>query len=712
MATSALSRTIAPESFVWVLESLSRDIGLPFALDLMLRVHPPPHDCCALQTAVRALGMEAALIEIDAKAIDTGEEAWFALLSTESAAKGGCSAHDLPEPSVLSVARIRAGSDGWVHMRHHRSPTEVSITREDFSRLYLGFVLRARPAQSSCGSDLDLTPIDAKFGLGWFAREMLRYRSVWRDVLVASLFIQLLAVFVPLLTQTVIDKVMTHRTFNTLAVIAVALLLVTSFSAVLSWLRQYYVVHAGTRIDAVLAADVFSHLLRLPVRYFEQRSTGVLVARMHGVETVREFMTGAALTLLLDVPFMLLFAAIMLYYSPLLTAVAGGLLALIVLMSVLGTPPLRRRIDEQFLAGARHQSFVTERLAAIETVKSLQLEPVLERRFEALYARYLEAGVHTRLLSASLAVGAHAIEQALSLSVLCVGAWLVLQGSSGLTVGALIAFQMFAARLSAPALRMVQLWQEFQQVHVAVRRLADIKDLPREPMRESPTGAVRREGHLQCRGVGFRYGDRPWLFRGLSLDLRPGGCAALIGGSGSGKSTFARLLQGFYLPLEGSMTLDGVDIRRMAANELRAFLGVVPQETRLFSGTVLENLLEAAPGAAFADVVAACGAAGVHAAIEMLPDGYLSRLGENGTGLSGGQKQRLAIARAMLKGARILVFDEATSSLDPELAEGLVETINALRGRTSVLFIGHRLPERLKCDTVVRIESVDAEAAA
>jgi len=697
MAASALLETLAPESFFWVLESLSRDAGLPFSRDRLQRSHPPPYDCASLQTAVQALGMETALVQVGAHAIETGDETWFALMqSKEGEAAGHAAAGD------LALARIRAGKDDWVRVIEAAAPVEVSVTRDDFRKVYCGYALRTSRMESADEPELEPTAIEARFGLRWFARAMLRYRSVGRDVLVASFFIQLLALFVPLLTQAVIDKVMTHRTLNTLAVIAVAMLFVTFFSCVLSWLRQYYVIHAGTRIDAVLAADVFAHLLRLPARYFEQRSTGVLVARLHGVETIREFITGAALTLLLDVPFMLLFAAVMLYYSPLLTAVALGLLALMVVVSVLGTPALRRRIDAQFLAGARHQAFVTERLSAIETVKSLQLEPVLERRFETLYARYLAAGVRTRVLSSSLAVGAHGIEQALSLSVLCAGAWLVVQGS-GMTVGALIAFQMFAARLTAPALRMVQLWQEFQQVHIAVRRLADIKDVPQEPMRETLAGTIEREGRLQCQGLSFRYGEQPWLFRDLSFELPPGACVALIGGSGSGKSTFARLLQGFYLPVEGISMLDGIDTRRMAANELRAYFGVVPQETRLFSGTVLENLLEAAPGAAFADVVSACRAAGVHDVIAALPDGYLSRLGENGTGLSGGQKQRIAIARAMLKGAQILIFDEATSSLDPELAEALIDTINGLRGQVSVLFIGHRLPERLSCDAVVRL---------
>jgi subfamily B ATP-binding cassette protein HlyB/CyaB len=519
---------------------------------------------------------------------------------------------------------------------------------------------------------------------------------------VASLVLQLLALLVPLLTQTVIDKVITHRTMNTLAVVAAALTFCAAFTAALAWIRQSLVLNAGTRIDALLASAVFGHLVRLPARYFEHRSTGVLVARMHGVETIREFLTGAALTLVLDLPFMLLFLGIMLYYSVALTAVVLGGLAALMLLSLLATPLLRARIDRQFLAGARQQAFVTERLAAIETVKSLQLEPVLTRRFDTLFARYLEAGFHARRLSNTLGVSVQFVEQSMTVAVLCGGAWAIVQGAT-LTVGALIAFQMFASRLTAPALRIAALWQEFQQVHIAVRRLADIMDAPREPWRALPVRAARREGRLACKALGFRYPDQFWLFRGLTLELQPGQCLALIGPSGCGKSTLARLLQGFHLPSEGGIFMDGLDITRMAANELRGYFGVVPQEARLFSGTLLDNLLEAAPWASFEDAVRACRQAELHAAIEAMPDGYMSRIGENGAGLSGGQKQRLAIARALLKRPCILIFDEATAHLDPALAEALIATINALHGSISVLFIAHELPAGLRCDRVVRL---------
>jgi subfamily B ATP-binding cassette protein HlyB/CyaB len=260
-------------------------------------------------------------------------------------------------------------------------------------------------------------------------------------------------------------------------------------------------------------------------------------------------------------------------------------------------------------------------------------------------------------------------------------------------------------------LRVVSLWQEFQQVHVSVRRLADIMDVPAEPVAVAPARAASGAGRLECGGLGFRHDGRPWLIRDLSFTIEPGQCVALVGKSGTGKSTLARLLQGFYLPTEGRLAIDGVDITHMAANELRGYFGMVPQESRLFSGTVLQNLLDASPGASFADAVAACKAAQVHSVIEALPQGYLSPLGEMGTGLSGGQKQRLAIARALLKRPRILIFDEATSSLDGELALALVETINGLRGMVSILFIAHECPPALRCDQVIRLP-VDGSAHA
>jgi subfamily B ATP-binding cassette protein HlyB/CyaB len=526
-------------------------------------------------------------------------------------------------------------------------------------------------------------------------------------VLAASLVIQLLALATPLFTQVIIDKVVVHHTLSTLALIAIALVVSMLFGSALSWLRQYLVLHTGNRIDAVLGTQVFAHLLKLPSRYFERRPTGVVAARLQGVETIREFISGAAVTLILDLPFLFVFLAIMFYYSVSLTLIAVALLTGIVGVSLLAAPVLRARLNEQFLLGARNQAFVTEYVAGMETVKSLQLEPQLERRYGGYLAQYLQADFRAKQFASSYQVGAGTLEQSMSLAILCAGAWMVMHAADNgmsFTIGMLVAFQMFASRLSQPLMRLVGLWQQFQQAAIAVQRLADVMDAPAEPYSLTPSREMAGRGHIAIRELSFRHHeDLPFLYREFNLEIEPGSAVALVGPSGSGKSTLAKLLQGFYAASEGQITIDHCDIRHLSANELRQNFGVVPQETVLFSGTIYDNLILANPHASFDDVITACKAAEIHQAIEALPKGYQSEIGERGAGLSGGQKQRIAIARALLKGPKILIFDEATSNLDSQTAEQFARTINALKGQVTMLFIAHHLPRGLKVDEVVTI---------
>jgi subfamily B ATP-binding cassette protein HlyB/CyaB len=602
---------------------------------------------------------------------------------------------------VIAVVSARRGAKLLVRAPEDASPNEVDPDHL-LARCQGRVTLVERPVRDQHAGAGKSQP-DPVFGLRWVARETFRHSDVWRDVLIASAAIQLVALLVPLLTQVVIDKVIVHQTTSTLLVVAAALAMVMVFTALTTWIRQYLVLHAGNRIDAVLGGAVFDHLMRLPPRYFEHRPTGTLVARMQGIETIREFLAGAGITLILDVPFLLLFLAIMFHYSVTLSLVVLGIIAGIVLLSVVVTPVLRGRVDRQFLAGARNQAFLTEFVAAIETVKSQQMEPQLRARFRQLLADYLEASMRTRSLASTFNVLAGALEQAMTVVVLCLGAWLVMNDGS-LTVGMLVAFQMFAARVSGPMLRIAGLWQEFQRVEIAARRLGDILGARPEPYSLEPFRLSAARGRLRLRGLGFQYVDGgPFLFRGLDLALEPGTCVALMGPSGSGKSTIARLLQGFYLPTEGQILLDDVDTRNMAANELRGHLGVVPQETRLFSGTLFENLALSVPQASLADVEEACRLADLHPVITRMPHGYQTRIGEQGSGLSGGQKQRLAVARALLRRPRFLVFDEATSSLDAESAAAIAATINRLRGHVSILFIAHQLPPGLVVDRTLSL---------
>lgn len=582
-----------------------------------------------------------------------------------------------------------------------QQPFEISPTELDKKSTGIGIDIRP---SIIAPNDPDLSYREArKFGFHWFVPELLKYKRLWREVLGASLILQLMALGMPLFTQAVIDKVVVHRTESTLIALTVGMAVFVVFTAALTWIRQYLVLHTGNRVDAVLGSHVFEHLFKLPPLYFQHRPTGVIAARLQGIETIREFVSSAAVTLLLDVPFLLVFVAVMFWYSAKLTLVVLAILTLIVGASLLVSPLFQRRLNEQFLRGAANQAFVTEYVSGLETVKSLQLEPQLNRRYSDLLAAYLGTSFRTRQLSNTYGTVANGLEQVMNLLILALGAHLVMTQPS-FTVGMLVAFQMFSSRLSQPMLRLVGLWQQFQQAKLAVTRLGDVMNAPTEPYRLSRSRAHSVNAAVQFESVAFRYADNlPYLYEDLTLTIPDGQLVALMGPSGAGKSTLAKLLQGFYQPHSGSIRLGGIDIRHLSANELRSHFGVVPQETVLFAGTILDNLKMANPFATFEQVVAACKMAEIHAAIEALPNAYQTEIGERGAGLSGGQRQRVSIARALLKGPKVLIFDESTSSVDLQTAEHIGRTVNALKGKATILFIAHALPRSLQPDHILRI---------
>ncbi len=682
-------RQFAAESFAWLVGSLCQLNRIPFDAALLLQRHPAPHDERQLIEALHALGFRTGSFN---GRPETLRDAVLPCIAF----------HDDGDFSPALVVKADAERIAYFSPG---STAAVSVSRAEFALRFRREFLLVRHDEPEELRQQDGAPAAERFGFGWFARELARHRGVWRDVLLASLCIQLVGLATPLFTQVVIDKVVVHQTTSTLAVVAAGLVLFLVFNAAMSWVRQYLVLHTGNRVDAVLGSEVFRRLLRLPLPYFEQRSTGVLIARVRAVETVREFMSGAAVSLVLDLPFLVVFVAVMLCYSVPLTLVAMAGMGAIAAASLLATPLLRERLNRQFLLGARNQAFLTEHVAGIETVKSLQMEPLLARRYDGLLAQALGAGFEARQVANTYNVVANALEQAMALAILCIGALLVMR-NDGFTIGMLVAFQMFAARSAQPMLRLAGLWQEFQQASIAVRRLGDIMDAPPEADAPGPSRGAEPRGELRAQGLAFRYAPgQPYLFRGLDVALTPGRLTVLTGPSGCGKSTVAKLLLGFYPPSEGRVFLDGRDTRAYVPAELRQLFGVVPQDTVLFSGSVHDNVAAANPNATFDEVVSCCKAAGIHGAIEALPAGYATRLGEHGVGLSGGQKQRVAIARALLRRPKILLFDEATSALDEAAAESFADTVNSLKARAAVLFIGHQLPRRLAVDDVVRLEA-------
>ena len=672
----------------WAFASLCNVLRVPFDARLFLQRFPPPATVATLSLAAAALGLRSRVCALGPTERIAQDAPCLAL---RRMADGG-----VRVAVILCADRdelLVAQRDGEAH----------SIDFQEFAETFEPEVLEIKIPAAALAEPAEIAT--RPFGLWAFVPELLRHRTVWRDVLAASAAMQLIALAIPLCTQVVIDKVVVHHAASTLIMIVAVLGLFVLFNAVLGYVRQYLMLHTGNRIDGALGTRVFDQLLRLPPRYFETRSTGTIVARLHGVETIREFLTGAAASVVLDVPFVLIFVGIMAWHSIPLTLLALTLIALLAGLSAAMTPALRHRINEQFFAGARNQAFVTEYVSAMDTVKALQMEPQLAKQYAMNLEQYLRAGFATRRLANLYSVSASALEQTLTVSILAAGAWFVMTSDGAFTIGMLVAFQMFAARLAQPALRLASLWQEFQQAAIAVRRLGDLMDAPSESYALRPSHSHEGAGRIEIQNLTFAYSNaHAPVFENFNLRVEPGSCVALLGPSGSGKSTLGRLLLGFYMPTAGSVRVDGRDTRQLSANELRLQFGVVPQETRLFSGTVQENLAAAQPHASFAEIIEACRMAEIHDVIEALPHGYQTMLGEHGVGLSGGQKQRIAIARALLRRPRILIFDEATASLDRETAEALGHTISRLRGKVTMLFIAHQLPETLAVDVTTKLD--------
>ena len=723
---NALLIELKHEEVLWLLGSLCGVFRIPFDATLLTQACPPPITLATLHEAARSLGLKTGRCR-------TGGVDWprlplpaIALLKPVAVAASDELPNAAPaaSPTLCPILLLKASAEQILYFRPGSQSAETLPVGEVPRALADELILVAR-APTRAGSDGEeiagFGRTTKAFGFRWFIPELRRHRSIWRDVLFASLAIQIVGLATPLFTQVIIDKVIVHQSNSTLLVLGVALALCMLFTCGMTWLRQYLVLHTGNRIDAVLGSEVFHHLLHLPLPWFEKRPTGTLVARLQGVETIREFISGAAVTLVLDIPFLLVFLAVMFSYNQQLSLIALALLGAIAVASFLVTPVFREKLDRQFMLGARNQSFLTEYLCGIATVKSLQLEPDIERKYGDLLAQYLAAGFATRQIGNTYQVIASGLEQLMTLAILVVGALLVMR-NDGFTVGMLVAFQMFAGRMSQPMLRLVGLWQEFQQAEIAVRRLGDILDMPQEahaltPSREATQG---HEGGIAIHDLAFRYSDHhPWLFQDLNLRFKPGHLSVIMGPSGCGKSTLAKLLLGFQRPVEGRIELDGKDIRHLAANELRSAFGMVPQETVLFSGSLYDNLIMAHPHASFDDLIVACKAAEIHHTIERLPNGYQTEIGERGIGLSGGQMQRIAIARALLKRPRILLFDEAVSSLDQATAEQFARTINKLKRQVTMIFITHQIPKGLQVDEVfslgersvaTRIEVLEEEA--
>lgn len=544
-----------------------------------------------------------------------------------------------------------------------------------------------------------------RFDVTWFIPALMRYRRLLGEVLAASLVLQLFALATPMIFQVVIDKVLVHRGTSTLDVLAVALVAIVLFEVALGGLRAWIFTHTTSRVDVELGARLYRHLLALPMAWFEQRRVGDSVARVRELDTIREFLTGSAVTLVIDLLFTIIFFAVLFLYSPALTGIVAGSVLLYAFISLVLTPPLRRRIEERFQRGSESQSFLVESIAGVQTLKAAAVEPQMQRRWEDLLAAYVRAGFQAASIGIWGGQAIGLVQKLTAALILYFGAKLAIGGA--ITVGELVAFNMLAGRVSEPVLRLAQLWQQFQEARVGVDRLGDILNTPTEAVSGPSRAALPAiKGEIRFDAVRFRYvpGGREVL-RGIDLAVRPGEVLGIVGPSGSGKSTLTKLVQRLYVPESGRVMVDGVDLSMVDPAWLRRQVGVVLQENVLFNRSVRENIALADPAMPMERVVAVARMAGAHEFICELPQGYDTLIEERGGNLSGGQRQRIAIARALVTDPRILIFDEATSALDAE-SEAVIQANLAqmARGRT-VLIIAHRLSAIRRCDRIVTIEN-------
>jgi subfamily B ATP-binding cassette protein HlyB/CyaB len=541
-----------------------------------------------------------------------------------------------------------------------------------------------------------------RFDFSWFIPAVIKYRRLLGEVLLMSLVLQIIALATPLFFQVVMDKVLVNHAIATLNVVAVGLLLAILFEAALSGIRSYVFAHTTSKLDVELGDRLFKHLLELPIGYFQSRRVGDSVARVRELEQIRSFLTGNALTLVIDLAFSFVFLAVMFCYSVKLTLYVLLAVPAYALLSIVFTPVLRARLNDRFNRSAENQAFLVETISGIETLKAMAVEPSWMQEWQRQLASYVRSGLSATTTGLAAGGGVRLVSRLVTLAIMWAGAWCVMDGQ--LTVGQLIAFNMLAAQVAAPILRLAQMWNDFQQVGVSMERLGDILNA-RTEVAGPRTALPRIDGSVEFDQVSFRYrSDSAEVLRGVSFRVAAGEVLGIVGRSGSGKSTVTKLIQRLYVPSRGKILIDGQDVAVIDASSLRSQIGVVLQENVLFNRSVRENIALAQPLASLEEIIAVAKLAGAHEFICELPEGYDTAIGENGTGLSGGQRQRIALARALLKDPRILIMDEATSALDYESERIIQDGMDRIcRGRT-VMIVAHRLSAVRHADRILVLE--------
>jgi subfamily B ATP-binding cassette protein HlyB/CyaB len=682
----------AADSGLWALCTVAHVHGVGADESRLRHEHGPALDHCVaaggsltpvLLTAAGEIGLSAKAVRQDASRLDR------APLPAIARSRDG-------RYFIVAQYRQAATSSGFaVLLIQHAGEPPREVALPEFLADWCGELIL-------CTSRATYAAEVARFDFTWFIPAIVRYRHVLGEVVLISLVLQVIALATPLFFQVVMDKVLVNHAMMTLDVIGIGLALATVFDVTLTGIRSWVFAHTSSKLDVELGARLFRHLLRLPITYFGARRVGDSVARVRELEHIRAFLTGNAVTLVMDLLFSAVMLAVMLRYSARLTVIVLVSIALYALLSIIFTPILRARLDTKFNRGAENQAFLVETITGIETVKAMAVEPRWTHKWDQQLASYVVAGLSVANIGTLAQAGITLVSKLVTLAIMWWGATLAINGQ--LSVGELVAFNMLAGQIASPIVRLAQLWNDFQQVGISMQRLGDILNARAEPTGEK-LALPPVAGNIAFEHASFRYRpDGPPVLDGLSLTVSAGEVIGIVGRSGSGKSTLAKLVQRLYVPEAGRVLVDGHDLAVIDADSLRRRIGVVLQENVLFSRSVRENIALANPTVPIESVIEAAQLAGADEFIRALPQGYDTVLGEHGTGLSGGQRQRLALARALITNPRILILDEATSALDYESERIIQANMRRICAGRTVLIIAHRLSAVREADRIIVLE--------
>ena len=545
-----------------------------------------------------------------------------------------------------------------------------------------------------------------KLGLSWFYPQIRKYRRSLIEVVMASLVLQLLNLAQPLVMQQIFDKVIGQQNLDTLYTLGLILLLVSLFQGLLGAVRTYLFADTTNRIDITLGAEVIQHLLRLPQRYFDRRPVGELQTRLAELGNIRGFLTGSLLTLGLDAVFSVIYIAVMMVYSGVLTAVTLGVIPLFVALTFIASPAIKSQLRKAAEKNASTQALLVESLSGVQTIKAQNAENTVRWRWQRRYSSFMSESFKTLLIGISTGTTGQFLSQLSGLITLWVGAYLVIQGE--LTIGQLIAFRIISGYVVGPMINLATSWQTFQGVALSIERLSDVVDAQAEgsdnEIDQLPLPPVA--GEVIFQSVDFRFGDgTPLVVKNVSFEIPAGAFIGIVGRSGSGKSTIMKLLPRLYEPEKGRILIDGYDLAKLQLGSVRRQIGIVPQDSLLFEGSVRDNIALTAPDATSSEIEAAARVACAHDFIMELPQGYASSVGERGSGLSGGQRQRIAIARAVLQRPNLLILDEATSALDYLTERQVCLNLKKAFEGSTVFFITHRLSTIRSADRILMMDS-------